>query len=324
MVLRTLPLLLLLIAAPAHADVAQALRDRILPGHATFATATADLAREAAQDCRGPGVTAAFNTAYDGWMGIQHIRLGPIEEDGRGLAIAFWPDPKGMGLRAQRALVDGDPAALDPRAFAGQSVAARGLTGLERLLFTDEVPGDTCPLIRATAADLARVAAELDAGWRDDFGPLLAAPGAEGNTRFLSQAEARQALFTQIVTGLEYVRDQRLGRPLGSFDRPAPQLAEARASARGLRNVVLSLQAIRDLAAALSDDDAPRTLAALDRAIAQAKALPDPDLSGTATPQGRLRTEIVQQSVDAARITALEELGPALGVTVGFNAMDGD
>jgi len=167
------------------------------------------------------------------------------------------------------------------------------------------------------------VAAELQTGWRDDFGPLLTGAGQPGNTRFLSQAEARQALFTQAVTGLDYIRDQRLGRPLGTFDRPTPDRAEARASARSQRNLVLSLQAIRDLTATLSSD-APQTLAALDRAIALAEALDDPTLSGTADPQGRLRVEIVQQAVDAARAMAVQELGPALGVTVGFNAMDGD
>jgi predicted lipoprotein len=43
-----------------------------------------------------------------------------------------------------------------------------------------------------------------------------------------------------------------------------------------------------------------------------------------ATPQGRLRIEILQQSVAALRDTALAELGPELDVGIGFNAADGD
>ena len=96
-------------------------------------------------------------------MAVAHLSLGPAEEDGRGLAILFWPDPKALGWKAQRALLTGDPAALQPDAFAQQSVAARGLPALERLLYPAEaLPADPCPLILATADDMARTGRELD------------------------------------------------------------------------------------------------------------------------------------------------------------------
>lgn len=322
--LRLILMLLVVAAQTASADTAEVIDRHILPRHAAFAASTARLAAAARDSCAPARLIPLFHAAYDDWMGVQHIRTGPVEDEGRGLAIAYWPDPKGLGLRVQRALIYGDAEVLDPAAFARQSVAARGLTGLERLLFpATPWPADTCPLIRATTADLARLAAELEDGWRNEFGPLLRHPGAAGNTRFLNRAEPRQMLFTQIVTGLDFVKDQRLGRPLGSFDRPAPERAEARASGRSLRNVTLSLRALRGMVSDLSGQ-APRTQAALDRAIALAEALPDPVLAGTATPQGWLKVQIVQQAVEAARDTAVAELGPALGVSVGFNAMDGD
>lgn len=322
--LRPLILLIGLAGGAAQADVAAAVRDHILPRHADFAAATADLALVTRDSCAPDRVGPSYHAAYDAWMGVQHIRLGPAEADGRSLAIAFWPDPKASGLRAQQALLAADPATLTPDSMAEQSVAARGLTGLERLLFPAEPwPADPCPLIRATAADLARMAADLDRDWLEDFGPLVLTAGEPGNTRFLTEAEARQALFTQIVTGLDFIRDQRLGRPLGGFDSPAPDRAEARASGRSLRNIALSLAAIHQMAAALVPD-APRTLAALDRASDMARDLDDPLLAGVAVPQGRLRVEILQQAVDAARVAVVEEMGAALGVTMGFNAMDGD
>ncbi|TGN53728.1 signal peptidase [Paracoccus liaowanqingii] len=317
-------LILGLATGVAQADVAAAVQDHILPRHANFAAATAGLAQATGDNCTPDRVGPAYQAAYDAWMGVQHIRLGPIEIDGRGLAIAFWPDPKASGLRAQQVLLGADPAILTPDIMAQQSVAARGLTGLERLLYPTEAwPVDTCPLIKATADDLARIAADLNSDWQTQFGPLILTAGQPGNTRFLSEVETRQALFTQIVTGLDFIRDQRLGRPLGSFDRPAPDRAEARASARSLRNIQLSLAAIRQMAAALVPE-ASRSLAALDRALGLARDLDDPLLAGVATSQGRLRVEILQQAVDAARTTVVEEMGPALGVTMGFNAMDGD
>lgn len=170
----------------------------------------------------------ANHAAFDAWMGVAHLHLGPGEDDGRALAIAFWPDPKGLGWKHQKALLAGDAAALEPAAFAQQSVAARGFFALERLLYPSEpLAADPCPLIRATTADLARLASEIRDGWTEDYADALLTAGAAGNTVYLSASEARAALFTQLATGLEFVSDQRLGRPLGTFDRPAPEKAEA-------------------------------------------------------------------------------------------------
>lgn len=324
----TLTVLMALAAAPfatsARADVAEVVSTHILPGYDAFAGASAALAAKAGETCAADALAPAYHAAYDAWMGVQHLHLGPVEEDGRGLAIAFWPDPKGSGRRAQAALLTGDPALLTPERFARQSVAARGLTGLERLIWPETPPPvDPCPLIRATATDLARLAAETAAGWHGGFADTLLTAGTPGNTRFLSRDEARRALFTALVTGLEQLRDARLGRPMGTFDRPTPERAEARASGRSLRNVALALRAERKLAMALVAP-APETRAAFDRAIALAEGLDDPVFDGTTTPTGRLRVEVLQQAVDRVRQTALAEIGPALGVGLGFNAQDGD
>jgi predicted lipoprotein len=314
----------LALAPPAAADVAGAVARHILPGHDRLADATAALAETAAATCEPARLSPAFHAAYDAWMGVQHLHLGPAEEEGRALAIAFWPDPKGLGRKAQMALLTGDPARLTPAAMAEASVAARGLTGLERLIWPEApLPADPCPLIRATAADLARLGEELRAGWQGGHADLLLTAGAAGNAAYLAPEEARQALFTQLVTGLEHLRDVRLGRPLGTFDRHAPEKAEARASGRSLRNAELALVALAELATTLGDG-APRTQAALDRALALARALRDPVLAGVATPEGRLKVEALQQAVEGARVAAVEELGAALGVGLGFNSQDGD
>lgn len=316
--------LCLLLPLPAVADVAEVVNNHTLPGYDRLVAETGALAELARETCETERLAPAFHATFDAWMGVQHIHLGPAEEEGRSLAIAFWPDPKGLSRKAQLALLTGDPAKLAPDAFADQSVAARGLTGLERLLWPEApLPADPCPLIRATASDLARLATEIQEGWTSGYAELLLTAGAAGNTAYLSPEEARQALFTLVVTGLEHLRDQRLGRPLGTFDRPAPEKAEARASGRSLRNVELSLLALRDMAAALSASS-PKTPAALDRAVGLAQSLDDPTLAGIATPAGRLKVEVLQQAVEAARLAAVEELGPALGVGLGFNAQDGD
>lgn len=145
-----------------------------------------------------------------------------------------------------------------------------------------------------------------------------------GNERFLSQREAAQALYTALVTGLEFTETRRLARPLGTFERPRPERAEARRSGRSLRNVILSLEALRKLARTLADTDIPRTEAAFANALEIARDLGDPVFAGVEPPQGRLEVEILGQRIAAIRNAVAAEIGTVLGISAGFNASDGD
>ena len=316
--------LCLALASPAAADVAEAVKNEILPGYAGFRTATESLSAASDKGCDPALLRPAFDAAFDAWMDVAHLHLGPAEDEGRALAIAFWPDPKGAGAKATAGLLAAEDAqAIAPAAFARASVAARGLFALERLLYGAAPEGYACALIKATAGDLARMAAEIDAGWTGGFAAALTDAGQAGDTVYLSPPEARQAIYTQLVAGLEFIADERLGRPLGTFDRPRPERAEARASGRSLRDVRLSLAALRRLAVALLPAS-PLSQAAFDKATGLAAKLDDPVFAGVADPQGWLKVQILQQAVFATRDAVTAEIGHALQVGVGFNAGDGD
>lgn len=322
--MRAFALALTLIASPALADFPETVQRHILPGYQALADSTAALAAEAEKTCDVAALQPAYNAAYDAWMSVQHLRFGPIETDGRGLAMLYWPDPKGLGAKAQKALLAGDPAKLTPAAFGEQSVAARGLLSLERLLYPAEpLAADPCPLIRATATDLAATSAKVLADWQGGFAQTLSTAGEVGNTVYLTRPEARQVLFTQLVTGLEFLDEQRLGRPLGDFAAPHPERAEAHASGRSARNVSLALQAMRQMVETLTPD-APKTVAAFDHAIDLAEHLDDPAFAGVTDPTKRLKVEILQQAVEHVRELVMSELAPELDVGIGFNAADGD
>jgi uncharacterized protein len=218
-----------------------------------------------------------------------------------------------------------DPMGRDPVAFRQASVAVRGLTGLERLLYPDTpFRGDYhCMLLATTAADLAQIARDVEAGWQAEYADAVLTAGQAGNTTFLSETEARQALFTQLVAGLDFLRAKRIQRPLGTFHAPRPDRAEARASGRAQRNIVLALQALRADAAAL-DPQATATFTAFDQAIAVAAALPDATLANVQDPQGWLKLDILHERVSVIEAAVITEIGASLGVRVGFNAGDGD
>lgn len=320
-----LPLMLpLAVSGPALADYPRAVEAVILPGYADLAATTLALSEAAALSCDPEALRPAFEAAYDAWMAVSYLQFGPVEDDGIRLAMAYWPDPNGRGAKALRGLLVADPALLTPEAFAEQSVAVRGLAGLERLLYPAKpLAADACPLIKATAADMARMAAEVQADWLDGYAQALLTAGEPGNSLFLSPTEVRQLLFTQIYGGLEFIMKERLGRPLGTFDAPHPERAESVAAGRSLRNIRQSLVAMRDLTQSLTPD-APQTVAAFDHAIALADGLDDPVFAGVASANGHLKVEILQQAVTAVRDIVLTELAPELDVGIGFNAQDGD
>lgn len=316
------------------ARVEAAVTQHILPGFAHLATTSASLKEAAIRDCSptSPDLRATFHTAFDAWMGVSHLRFGPSEVDERAFALAFWPDTKGFTPKALTALITNeDPIINTADGFQTVSVAGRGFFGLEFLLFDSTLStlGDLayhCALVRRVTADIALNTQAILDDWQSGYATALLAPSDDGV--FRDDAAALQVIFKALDTGLQFDQDVRLGRPLGTFDKPRPRRAEARRSGRSLRNVAVSTEALAALALILSDATPPIQTAyqsVFDLVAQQAEALQaDPVFAGVADVQGRFQVEILQQYIGRARDITTVELGPALGVSAGFNALDGD
>ena len=297
----------------------------VQPRYDALARETAALAETAATDCRDEATRAAYHDAFDAWMAVSHIQFGPIEELNLGLTIAYWPDPKNRtGKALARLIADQDPIADDPEGYTEVSIAAQGFFALERMLYDPAIPATdyTCTLTATMAATLAANTATLAGAW-GDYAGFLTRPGAD-NPIFPTQQDAERKVYTALLSGLEFDRDQRLGRPLGTYDRPRPNRAEARLSERSLRNIALSLAALQDLAETLSDQPIPETLLVFDRAKSRAAEITDPALAGVADPMQRFRIEALQQDVRDIEAKLAIEIGEVLGVSAGFNSLDGD
>ncbi|WP_299666317.1 imelysin family protein [uncultured Ruegeria sp.] len=315
--------------APILMDVTET---HILPRFAQLANATENLATTAQTDCdpASDGLRAAYGAAFDSWISVSHLRFGPTETNDRAFAMAFWPDTKGFTPKALSGHIQSEDAAVNtPEAYAETSIAGRGFMALERMLYDQALAEQgraayRCALIRAIATDIDQNAKAMNTDWQT-YAPNLTQSG--GDSPYRTSDEAMQELFRALTTGLEFTADTRLGRPMGTFERPRPNRAEARRSARSLRHVELSLIALRDLAARLSFDH-PEIAADLDvgfvQAIDRAQSLDDPAFAGVGTPQGRIRVEALQQSVNDIRQIASAKLGPTLGISAGFNSLDGD
>jgi hypothetical protein len=322
------------VQAQTKAEIIKTVVDgHVLPGFARLATQAGRLSEAANRDCNpaSTALRAAYGQAFDAWVTVSHLRFGPTEFDDRAFAFAFWPDSRGATPRALNELLSNqDPIAASATSYAEVSIAARGFYALEFLLYDDTLmsAGDAtyhCTLIQTITDDIASLTQAISDDWQSSYAAILRAPSAEGIYR--SEDEVLQELFKALATGLQFTSETRLGGPLGTFDRPRPTRAEVWRSGRSASHVILSLEALQMLANHLAVRD-PALSAKLDQRFERARmlveSLDDPVFATIADPQGRLKVEVIQQSVDAVRSLVRDELGPTLGVAAGFNALDGD
>ena len=321
----------ILLAQPAVADAPDLkaiVETHVIAGYDKLAREAENLRVTAAEHCDADqaALRTAYHLAFDAWVGVSHLRFGPSEQEDRAFALAFWPDPRGSTPKALSALIqDEDPAVFDAEEFATVSIAARGFYALEFLLFDPQFASVEnrdyhCALLQAATTDTALNATAILEGWEDGYGELMSSPG---NDTYRNPTEAAQQLFTSLSTGLEFTSQTRLGRPMGTFERPRPNRAEARRSERSLRHVILALQATEALAALISNENQNLDLA-FKAALQRARELDDPVFAGVSNPQGRLKVEVLQQNIETIRNILSEEVGPSLGITAGFNSLDGD
>ncbi len=318
-------------AATEEEVIADVVDHHILPGYHALTTETAALDAMAQADCdpQSAPLRSAYGSAFDAWIRVSHLRFGPSEAENRAFALAFWPDTRGATPKALAGLVAAeDPAVDDPAAFATVSIAARGFYALEQLLYGEIGANDPpyrCRLLRAMTADIATTSAAIETEWLESHAELMRHPTADGPYR--DHDEVLRVFYTALATGLQTAADTRLGRPLGTFDKPRPTRAEAYRSGRSLRHVVLTLEALADLGhrlAALAPDEQDEIDAAFARDIARAQGLDDPSLAGVADPGARIRVEALKDQIDGTRALIGSEIAPALGIAAGFNALDGD
>ncbi|MDX9873806.1 MAG: imelysin family protein [Spongiibacteraceae bacterium] len=331
------------------------LTQHVLPRYQMLATTAASLAADTAAACADGRVEdaemtrlqTAYGDASDAWQSIQHVRFGPAELFMRGTRLAFWPDPRGAADSQLRALLQsGDPARLAPDRFADNGVAVQGFPALERLLFADssEVLASPsaeaayrCQVLTAMTRGISDMTAGLAADWRSFVAELEAGDGAGGF--YETPAEVTLDLFKSLYTSVELAADHKLARAIGTrIEDARPQQTEAWRSQRSLSNIRLNLAAGAAMfggeAAAveggprfadLVDNDLRVLLSrAFRQTLATAESLPAPLEVALTDPDHRPQVEKLLREMLALKTLLAQRLPPALGIPLGFNALDGD
>ncbi len=347
-------------AEPAPADYrklnAALIERHVVPRYRALAAATAVLSGNAKAFCKAPdaaglaSLKAVFLKGVDAWQGIQHVRFGPVDLFMRSMRMAFWPDPRDTaGRQLEQALQKRDKTAIDPKGFADHSVAVQGFPALERLLFDDgaekallakdDAGAFRCAFAMAVAQNLKTVAADLVREWTEGdkaFSKVI----ADGNADpYRTPKEATLELFKCLHTAVELVADHKLKKPLGPVAKRArPKLAESWRSKHSLANVRTNLAAAEAMYLGEGEDGFSAFVVGvagnkdlddlLRRAFAQtrrtAESVKIPLAEAIIAKDERPKVERLQTEAAALKAILAKDLTAALGIPLGFNALDGD
>lgn len=337
-------------SAPAdYACVNAALvEDHALPRYERLAAATKTFAGAADAFCAGGSdaaheqLRARFHDTMDAWMGVQHLRFGPVDAFTRSYRFYFWPQARTKVADAVAELVTAGEGDKRLARIDRANVAVQGLLAAEALLYDDRYLGADargCGLLGAVSANMRSIAAGILADWREGDAPfarLVTIPGPD-NPHFEDHAAGTLAFFQSLYDSLQLVYDVNLKPVIGkSVKTVRPVLAESRLSGRSQRNIVVTLEALQALylgegGAGLGDLTAvaePKLDRLMRKAfrltLETARSIDGPVEQAAADPTRRSRTEKLAKQAQALKQIVRDRLAPALGLTVGFNALDGD
>lgn len=323
----------------------------ILPGYSTLIGASGAQLRAVENLCQSPSqeklqaAQTRFGDLVEAWSAVEFIRFGPAREDNRYERLFFWPDRNGRGLnQVQGALASQDETVTSVQSLQGKSVALQGLLALEYVLFgtgseaLNSGDAHRCSYALAIAGAISSTSETLLDAWlgSDGYAQLMLNTGPD-NSVYRSDGEAMQELLRAMAEQLQIIHDAKLVRVVGNTTGEArPRRAPFWRSGQALPMIIANAQAMQSLNEAgmfadLLPEQASRYAGTLrfelGQVISRLQDLQDTGLSldvlvTSEETHGRLAS-VALPLAGAMRVVG--EIYPVeLGLTIGFNSLDGD
>lgn len=342
-------------AASAQSDLAAITRGMIeghvLPGYATLVGVSGAQMGVIDNLCQLPSsdtlraAQAHFGDLVEAWSAVEFIRFGPARQDNRYERLFFWPDRNGRGLnQVQGALASADETVISVESLQGKSVALQGLLALDYVLFgagseaLENGDAHRCAYAQAIAGSIANTSEDMLESWlgADGYAQIMLNTGPD-NAAYRTDSEALQELLRAMAEQLQIVHDAKLVRVVGNTVTEArSRRAPLWRSGQTLPMIIANAQAMLSLNEAgqfaeLLPDEASRYAGTLrfelGQVISRLQDLEDigQSLEALVTSEethGRLAS-VALPLAGAMRVVG--DVYPAeLGLTMGFNSLDGD
>jgi predicted lipoprotein len=336
---------------PGRATIESAIEGYIRPSFHQFAEQTAALESSLRSLCAAPspealtGAQDQFRASVIAFSRVEFLRIGPLGLFDRLERLLFWPDRKGIALRqVQAALADKDPTATDASTLQGKSVAMQGFVALEYLLFgtgSEELASAggayRCSYAAASGALIHGLATTIEAEWQDASpdGPaahmLDPQPDADD---YRTETEVLEKLAATLIHGTETIRDQRVMPILGAAEgAPKPRSALFWRSGMTVPSLTANFEGLHDYFLAAKYPEAigkandwvsKGALFEFENAIRAAGTIVDPIEVAVADEEQLKAFKYIVIITGSLDVILGQNLAAALGLSVGFSALDGD
>lgn len=339
-------------AYPAFPEVIDAvIGDVVEPGYR--AVIDAAKAQEAAMSrlCTAPGAGTLdsarkrFGALVDAFSRVEMFRRGPAQRRNRFEAMFYWPDRRSRALRQVRLLTASpDAEKLDEKTLGGKSVAVRGLLALDYVIagagseqLATGAPG-RCRYGRLIAISVGNTASDILDDWtgNNGYGALMRRPGPD-NSAFRNQREVVQDILQAIREQLQVVSELKLKRTIRkSPEKARPKRAPFWRSGNTVASLVANVEASMTLVERgklrllLPEDQrqiADELVFELRQVRSSLRSLKDNARDWqtlTQTKEAHDELRYATSPLDAAITLVSGRFRGALGITAGFNALDGD
>ncbi|WP_417784281.1 imelysin family protein [Terasakiella pusilla] len=317
-------------AAPSTQELSlKVVQDFVIPSYDAFSHQAKRQADAWDKTCNGDTLKPLFHNTSDAWAAVQHINFGPITLLLRRDRLYHWPERRNaVGKSLSKALNDKDISLLSAKKITGTSVALQGLPALERILYTDAIKDDYgCQLGKAIAHNIEEIANGTLKDWKAALPNIK--EGSAHPIFFESNDEVAIRLFTELLTGFQMISDQKIALPMGSNLKKANgKRAEGWRSLRSTRYIQQSAKNLRAMAlpfvSFLPEKSAEKTEQQLSKFVQLASTLPSPLKDAVTDEEARKKILTFRDEISKTRNLIVEEFTQHLGLTVGFNSLDGD
>jgi uncharacterized protein len=340
-------------AAQSYGELNATLVDEVVvPAYERYAGAISRLPATLDALCANPdperleAAQEVWREAMLAWQHAQPINFGPVADLGLAPQIEFWPDKHGTaGRQFSQAMADRDASLLDSGQLTGKSVGLTTLVSLERLLFDHallepESQAYSCAYALAVARHQVTLADELADAWTGPNGFRTVVTGAGAGTGsgvFFSAYDPAAALYRSLADSLDGAIQVKLEPPMGdSLQSARGRRAESWRSHMALPSVAANLETARDLYAtpggfgdlyvALGGDPAldGQVRTGFDAALQTAQRIPLPLADAVEDPAARGQVQRLVDGIKQLRELIRGPIAATLGLSLGFNATDGD
>lgn len=291
-------------------------------------------------------VQQQFIASVKAWMPLVSMRFDAFEKNSRDLRVYFWPNSRGE-KQAGKFLHAMDMSKLAEDYFPKLSVALQGLPIVEWLLYHKDstlfaadvnLRQYSCHYMQAIGNNLETISDELivEFGIGGDARQALLNPSAS-NELYGELPEVTLQFYKAVHAMVELVHGQKLSRPIGKeIKHLRPKRLEMWRSGQSRQNLRANIVNIYEaykifspmvLKAAQGEQIDADVKQAFDQTIILINALPE-DFYERLTDDNKAKIwqqsrELIQQLEVLKDLLAIK-ITEALGIPLGFNALDGD